>query len=500
MAADPTYESDGLTASERYLGRLARRSFLSLWSYSNLFTDEGRRGGRGDGKELANLIVVFDKHVLLFSDKHCEFPRGEDIRLSWSRWYRRAVEKSSKQLLGARKWLQTFPGRVFLDRSCQMPFPLTLPGAGEAKYHLIAVTRGAYAACQSFFGSAGSGSLMLDSSVQGKGHYNEPFVIGQVCPGEQYIHVLDEMTLDVQLRHFDTVSDFVAYLDRKEELLSNLHVVAPGEEELIARYMTKLDPDGEHGFDVRDGGTQHLDGVYFEEGGWSAFIKSGEYAAKWRADEESYAWDRLIEHLIALADVEDTERNQRVATLEPALRVLAAETRLARRQLASQLLGALNTDVPAGQRFVRLGTSSARADVAYVFLILPQPPSIATYEEYRQARRALLLAACKVAKLRSPKAQRVVGIASEPRGTKGGSQDLVLLNVSAGFWGAEEEDEARAIQREGMLQETTTKQYLCNDEEFPIVKPKLRGTPAQRLIERTRLKNLGRVQKRSGRA
>ncbi len=30
----------GVTPSERYLAQLARHSFLSLWSYTNLFTDE----------------------------------------------------------------------------------------------------------------------------------------------------------------------------------------------------------------------------------------------------------------------------------------------------------------------------------------------------------------------------------------------------------------------------------------------------------------------------
>mgnify|MGYP000638553306 CR=1 FL=1 len=29
-----------------------RRTFLSLWSYPNVFRDQGQRDGRGDGKEL----------------------------------------------------------------------------------------------------------------------------------------------------------------------------------------------------------------------------------------------------------------------------------------------------------------------------------------------------------------------------------------------------------------------------------------------------------------
>ena len=45
-------EAQGTTDSERALARLARKAFLSLWSYPNVYSDEGRSGGKGDGKEL----------------------------------------------------------------------------------------------------------------------------------------------------------------------------------------------------------------------------------------------------------------------------------------------------------------------------------------------------------------------------------------------------------------------------------------------------------------
>ena len=41
----------GTTDSERVLARLARKAFLSLWSYPNVYTDEGRSRGIGDGKD-----------------------------------------------------------------------------------------------------------------------------------------------------------------------------------------------------------------------------------------------------------------------------------------------------------------------------------------------------------------------------------------------------------------------------------------------------------------
>jgi len=47
----------GITPSEQYLVGLANRTFLNLWSYPNLYVDR-KTGGKGDGKELCDLLVV----------------------------------------------------------------------------------------------------------------------------------------------------------------------------------------------------------------------------------------------------------------------------------------------------------------------------------------------------------------------------------------------------------------------------------------------------------
>ena len=68
------HRPDGVTASERYLQRLCQQSFLSLWSYPGIYRDQGRFEGRGDGKEVCDLLVVFDDHILIFSDKYPSVP------------------------------------------------------------------------------------------------------------------------------------------------------------------------------------------------------------------------------------------------------------------------------------------------------------------------------------------------------------------------------------------------------------------------------------------
>jgi hypothetical protein len=76
----PIIKSEGTTASERYLAKLCKSTFLSLWSYPNLYSHEGRKNEKGVGKELCDLLVVFDNDIIIFSDKLIEFKHTEDIK------------------------------------------------------------------------------------------------------------------------------------------------------------------------------------------------------------------------------------------------------------------------------------------------------------------------------------------------------------------------------------------------------------------------------------
>jgi hypothetical protein len=54
----------GTTPSEKYLAAIADKTFLNLWSYPNLYADR-KQGGKGDGKELCDLLVVCGDDVLI---------------------------------------------------------------------------------------------------------------------------------------------------------------------------------------------------------------------------------------------------------------------------------------------------------------------------------------------------------------------------------------------------------------------------------------------------
>ena len=74
---DPILRRDGTTSAERYLKRLCDRSFLSLWSYAGVYRDQLYSPTAKIGKEVCDLLVVFEDHIIIFSDKDCVYPDGE---------------------------------------------------------------------------------------------------------------------------------------------------------------------------------------------------------------------------------------------------------------------------------------------------------------------------------------------------------------------------------------------------------------------------------------
>ncbi|MGT2453883.1 hypothetical protein ACU4GI_11525 [Cupriavidus basilensis] len=160
-------EAEGLNDSERILTALCRKSFLRLWSQTNVFTDEGFRDGKGSTRELCDALVIFGNDVIIFSDKHVSFQTDKDVAVAWPRWYKRAVLESCKQLHGAKSWLDRFPDRVFLDPRCTRALPVAVPRQGAVRFHLVAVTRGSREPALAFHGGVGLGSLALDSSIEG---------------------------------------------------------------------------------------------------------------------------------------------------------------------------------------------------------------------------------------------------------------------------------------------------------------------------------------------
>lgn len=340
-------------------------------------------------------------------------------------------------------------------------FPLPIPDAHTVRFFRISVACGAYSACASFFGQGDSGSLLIDNEIKGKEHQNRPFHIGLVNPARDYVHVFDEMALDVVMRELDTISDFVEYLQKRERLLlrPGCYIYATGEEQLLGMYLREIAEDGRHDFLAKD---ERYDSIFFDEGTWEDLIKHPQYIAKKEADKISYVWDNLIEYFIENGLPSST------SYLERALRVMAAETRYRRRQLADNLIEVLSKDIPPGDRVIRLGIDKRFPETAYVFLVVPVPEYVTKYEEYQERRKIFLISCCKVAILHAPEAKYIVGFAAEPSGLNGGSESLVLIERDPGGWTQEHLEEAKDLQKSlGILEKERIKVKRVSEPEYP---------------------------------
>jgi hypothetical protein len=426
------------------------------------------------------VLVVFGDDVVLFSDKHVSFQEGKSVDVAWTRWYRRAVQESISQLYGALRWLQRYPKRIFLDAKCKRPLPVSLPDSGDARYHLVAVTRGSYDACAKWFpGSLGTLQIRTDIGVDPDP--NRPFAVGRGDPGKPFVHIVDEFSLEVVLGEFDTAFDFIAYLRARESFLGDESylVIAAGEEQLVASYLLNMKGD-DHWFTpvFEDAKEPHL--LSFDESLYPELRNRPEYLAKKRADKPSYFWDRLIEQFIRLGDpkVVDPGIAQNNALTEEALRTIASESRFRRRLLVRTLRGALlkAEKSPALKWFARAFAAPEMSDRVYIFLIFTKSEAD-SYEQYRRYRISVLHAYCRIAKLKFSSANTFVGIALDHpvRDYTGSSEDLFIYKSDS--LTNEERAETERYQRElGILSDSLELQHMHVDE-FPAVAVEERQQP-----------------------
>lgn len=512
---NPINRGTGSTESERYLATLADRTFLNLWSYPNPYNDRSA-GPNKDGKELCDLLVVCGDDVIVFSDKAIRWPDGDDTDLAWSRWYKRAIEHSVKQLRGAERWIKQYPNRVFVDPRCSTPLVAELPPPERVRIHLIAVALGSHAACSAYYGDQ-DGSLMVSSDIVGCAHVDsksptyKPFCIGDVAPEGTFVHVFDETALNLAMREMDTIADFVWYLsDRAEAIRKQKIVMAASEAEMIAYYLLHQRDDGTHLFPEPVTANGDVISISLPPGSYFEYKSSPAAKSKSAADKISYGWDRLItnfsNHILAGTSVPVRGEAPVAADGERALRLMALENRTTRRALAEAFVGALkSSERHAQDRFARVilpQRGAADPESAYVFLVLAFRPELIggmTYEQYRHVRAGYLETYGDAVLYDNRNIKRVVGIAldasSRVTGHKGGSEDLMLLERLSWTPEAEREVEDRRANMEVLL-EGKVERSTGSTHEFPIPftyegrRPAGVSTPGGNRHERRKAKSL----------
>ena len=477
----PLFRSVGTTPSERYLARLCNHTFLSLWSYPNVFRDQGRNAGKGDGKELCDLLVVFGSDVIIFSDKSCEFPDSGDLVIDWCRWYRRSITSSIRQVYGAERWLREAPDHLYIDARCTQRLPFPLSDLGSARFHRVVVALNSADRCRRERG--GNGGLAIVPNLVGPCHTDpadpkfRPFAIGQVDPTHGFVHVFDDAALDAVLKNLDTVSDFVGYLRKREALVVSGRLdSAPSEEDLLAAYLRHVDDHG-HAFALPPDGSA----LVIPRDNWTSLASNPRYIAKKLADKPSYVWDSIIEeftkHTLGATLILDSHTS--VAGNERLYRIMAAESRLGCRVLANALRGIL-LSVPKGQIGMRTTMSNDAPDTGYVFVAMSNMGM--PEDQFRLYRRAYLADYCLIVASKCRQFRSVVGLATEAGlGGKKCSHDLVYID--AGEWTEEMEADAQETQkRTGLFVRTTAKHI--HDQEYPEVL-QMRPLPAPRKQRKT---------------
>ncbi len=480
------FRSFGTTASERALHRLCTETFLSLWSYANVYRDQGRPKQGADGKELCDLLVVFGRHVLIFSDKSCGFPDSGDSARDWSRWYKRAIARSAKQVFGAERWILHHPDRVYLDPACGIPMPIAIPA--NARVHRIVVATGARE--RHARGAGGSGSLMLNPAIVGSQHTEPtatPFTIGWVDGDKRYVHVFDELTIFTLLKQLDTVTDLVAYLERKEELLNAGGLAfAPNETCLLAMYLATLDSNERHTFP--EGAVEGKSKLIIDPQAWNDLVALPNYRRKREADEPSYIWDSFIEYWTS--HLMDGDLLGDVSQIELALREMASEPRVLRRALGQGILSVRSMVAQSGKNFgARTIATSPEKKKVYALLAVHDNGED-DYARYREYRQLVLQAYLHITKSRLPPAEKIIGLAFEPEGSAGGSEDLIYFEPPSP-WTSEDDERARDF-AENLGFDASPSMRHFRDWEFPR---RLAQSPEEQRKTRNRRKRERKARK-----
>ena len=393
-------KSSGVTKTENLLADLCEATFLKLWSYPNPYKD--------DGKELCDLIAIFDNHIFIFFDREqSAFQKKEkDITLNWTRWKKEVVDKQIKTAIGAESYLLG-KGKIFLDAKQQVPLPLLLPDH-NLYIHKIIVAHGAKDACKDFSNENISGSLaisygevLLDDSV--------PFSVE--LDKKDTIHLFDSENIDLILKELDTVYDFKSYIVAKEKAIKELpFLIYSGEEDLLAYYFQDFDKANECHYISPS--NKSINGMQISQGMWQSFSQSSAYVNRKKANKPSYLWDSIIQQTAEYAFNGTLVGDMRVFSCEKsALFEMAKEPRVARRGLSDCIQESIeNFSKSSFREMVFL--PSYYPETGYIFLQLSKDDI--AYDDYRVIRQRMLDTACGVAKNKFPHLKKMIGIAVEP--------------------------------------------------------------------------------------
>ena len=100
-----------VNTTEKTLSDLCDLAFLKLWSFPNPYKEPG--------KELCDVLVVFDNNIIIFSVKNIKYNENKGLA-GWQRWKRKAIDESITQINGAEKWIKNHPDQIYLNKNINL--------------------------------------------------------------------------------------------------------------------------------------------------------------------------------------------------------------------------------------------------------------------------------------------------------------------------------------------------------------------------------------------
>lgn len=464
----PIIKEQGITKRERYLAKLADETFFGLWSYPNIYTNEGITKNL-IGKEFCDLFVIFGETIILFSDKDIKFNETKSTNIAWKRWFNKSIVKSCAQLYGAESWIKKSGNRLFLDKECKENFHLDFSSISQI--HLIAVTCNSNKPAQKYLG--GSSSLFQNYLYDHKDCLDHNFTIGDLYPDKTFVHVLDEFTLDLLISELSTIADFINYLTEKTNAIRSKRIIAAsGEEEILSLYFQGRVKGNYLGKIAPLLGVNSNDGMLLESGLWTQYKASTEYFLLNDLCRSNMLWDDIVNRFsesILTAKVGHYSEYP-IEYHERALRHMASESRVSRYLLSTAFDEKFN-EVPIDKRSSRLVQSITDPNKIFIFLFFPRKKGLSD-GEYREHRTEMSYNYVLVSRYLRPEIKLFLVVSTEPKGSPSRSEDILGLEYASDLSDEEIILAKKLHTEERILNHTwTSRKGLLDDFESKL-KPK----------------------------
>ena len=285
---------------------------------------------------------------------------------------------------------------------------------------------------------------------------------GGSTPGRTFIHYLEESGLELLLEELCTPSDFIDYLESKEEAVAKRGLkVSLGEEETLAYYLLG---DGKFGFgqilrpDIANG---HPFAI--PEGHWLDFRGSVLYALRYSRKKNARRWGELVARFSDSVIEANVGEGAHLPLLNHAqcIEVLASENVYSSGMLA-ELLFEKFSEVPEFGRSARLAPSLMKPERLYLFVFFPWDEDYKSYEEYRDERLICMTLYALVARYKFPRFEELLVLGAATRGTPA-SETIFVVDNTVPLTAEERVSAQKIMKEEDILNDTSERRVASNN-------------------------------------